>query len=241
MNGLKLSLIVSTLLIFTGCGGGGGDSADGAGSIVIGPLTQIASVADAKTSFQSTSALDSVNSASSQNGGNQKQQRTSAYKTTDTYSCTSGTITIIVDGLNETFIANQCSIDDTYMNGTISTVALSDGSEKNTLTNLTIRYGEISLQTASFVDVEHLDEHWYTIDGTISITSACFTGNYEFETIEKLYETADGSAVISGIFELNGARYTFENPNVTIKVGDEEETIPQSELEQRMSNTTTCI
>ena len=104
--------------------------------------------------------------------------------------------------------------------------------------------GEInnmSVTNMKFVEKETSAESWSTIDGSMSIESKCFTGTYSFQTIEKLIEAKDGTDNLkSGILKLNGATYTFNNPNVTIKIGSKIETILQSELEKRFEIKTVC-
>ena len=127
------------------------------------------------------------------------------------------------------------------MDGTISETELSDGTVNLTMSNLTMKNDGTELKTSSFVIVENESEYWSTMDGDIKVTAKCFSGNYDFKTISKVYDAQDGTDnAESGIFELNGARYTFSNPYVTIKTATEEETILQSELEKRMNNSTTC-
>ncbi len=114
-----------------------------------------------------------------------------------------------------------------------------NGVVKHTLTS-----GEINnLSFSNFVSTskDTVDESWSTIDGTINLESKCTTGTYTFQTIEKLVEAKDANDNLeSGILKLNGATYTFENPQVTITAGTESETILQSELETRMSAHDAC-
>ena len=104
--------------------------------------------------------------------------------------------------------------------------------------------GEInnmSVKNMKFVEKDTSAESWSTMDGSMSIESKCFTGSYTFQTIEKLVDAKDGSDNLkSGILKLNGATYTFNNPDVTIKVGSSTETILQSELEKRFETETVC-
>ncbi len=80
------------------------------------------------------------------------------------------------------------------------------------------------------------------IDGDLNVISQCFTGNFNVKTDEKIYDAQDGSDnAESGILELNGATYTFNNPYVTIKVDNEEKTLLQSDLEKEMnSSSSSC-
>jgi hypothetical protein len=84
-----------------------------------------------------------------------------------------------------------------------------------------------------------LSESWSKIDGELEISSKCLNDSFTFKTTEKLVEAKDKSGNLdSGIIEINGAMFTFENPNVTIKTATEEETILQSELDKEIDNTT---
>jgi len=99
----------------------------------------------------------------------------------------------------------------------------------------------ISVSNMKLVEKDTSSESWTTIDGGMSIESKCFTGKYTFKTVEKLVDATDGSDnVESGILKLNGAIYTFNNPDVTIKVGSSTETILQSELEKRFQTESVC-
>ena len=104
--------------------------------------------------------------------------------------------------------------------------------------------GEInnmSVTNMKSVEKKTSPESWSTIDGSISIESKCFTGAYTFKTIEKLVQAKDGSENLeSGILKLNSATYTFNNPDVTIKIGSSTETILQSDLEKRFEIETVC-
>jgi len=123
---------------------------------------------------------------------------------------------------------------DTESSAPIITISI-DG-----IVNQTTKSGEKNnLTFSNFVlkDKETSDESWSTINGTVAVESKCTTGTYRFETIEKLVDATDGSDNIeSGILKLNGATYTFENPDVIIEAGTEVKTMTQSELAQHMSN-----
>lgn len=107
--------------------------------------------------------------------------------------------------------------------------------------NQTATSGEINNVDIDLVTTlkKTVSESWGTIDGDMAIESKCFTGKYTLETVEKLVEASDGTEnTQSGILKINGATYTFENPHVSIKVGDEETTVLQSELEKELESTT---
>ncbi len=130
-----------------------------------------------------------------------------------------------------------------YMNITMNQ------SKSNDIT--TIKLNGVMNQTSKSNDVSNIgfdnmvlvaketsSESWVTIDGGINLKSKCVTGNYRFTTDEKLVDAQDGSNnTKSGILDINGAKYTFDNPYVTIKTpSGEEDTMLQSELEKKMES-----
>jgi len=229
---LKLSIATSTILIITACGGG-----SGGGEIKTPKLTNITTIEEAKSSFQAISATDSLNGIS-----NEVNQKSSNYNKTNSNNCLNGgTVTIIEEGSTNTIIAKNCTNGNYYINGSLSFTQNSDESEIITMSNLTAKDGKIDFYSSKLTVVENENEHWSTIDGDISVTSKCFSGNYNFETIEKIYDVQDNSDnAESGILKINGVTYTFDNPYVTIKLGDKEETILQSELTKQIENSTSC-
>jgi hypothetical protein len=232
MNRLKLSFIATAMLLVVGCGGGGSSSTS--------EVTKVETLEDAKSSFQALSALDSMDGLSSQVTSN-KLQKTSSSKAQSASCDNGGTVSINVEGSSTSIVANKCAYGNYYMDGTLNMTDLSDGSEKFTMSNMTTKDGKIDMYISQMVFVDNESEHWSTMDGDIKIVSKCFSGTYKFETVEKIYEAQDDTDnVESGVIDLNGARYTFNNPTVTIKVGDKEETILQSDLEKKMNNTLTC-
>ena len=110
--------------------------------------------------------------------------------------------------------------------------------------NQTTSSGEINNMTLdNFLSTSKTSssESWITLDGGISLESKCFTGNFTFETIEKLIDAKDGTENLeSGILKINTATYTFENPEVTIKTGSGETTMLQSELEKELETEIEC-
>ena len=231
MKILKLSLLTSATLLLVNCGGG-----SSSGSTPT--LTKIETVEEAQSNFKALTALGSLNS--DVNEKSSKFSKVLSLKTTSG-NCDSGTISVTETATESTIVASACTVGSIYMDGTISEVELTGGTSKFTMSNLTIKNDGTELKTSSFVIVENESEYWSTIDGDMNIVSKCFSGNYDFKTVSKIYDAQDGSDnAESGILELNGARYTFSNPYVTIKVGSEEETIFQSELEKRMNNSSTC-
>ena len=236
MNTRKLfasALTVSAILLLTACGGSSGVDTPST-------LTKIQTVDEAKTNFQALSSINSIDSAG--NELNSKQSANTNNKTTTNNCNYGGTVSISTEGTTTTIIAKQCKSAYSYsLNGSLSIEEFSDGREIVIMSNLTIKDREIEFYSKKLTFVEHEEQHWSTMNGDMNIISKCFTGNYNFETIEKIYEAQDGSDnAQSGILKLNGATYTFANPYVTIKVGDNEETILQSELEKRMEMGTTC-
>ena len=229
---LTLSIASSTLLLFAACGGG--SSSDGGTA-----ETEVKTIEQAKYSFQALSGTNSFDGFGEALNNN-KAQKITSNKTT-THQCDTGNISITEETSTFNFVANKCQIGTYYLNGSISEVELSDGSQQTTMSNLTMKDGEIEISANQLIFVENSTAYWSTMDGDMNIISKCFSGNYNFETIEKIYDAQDGSEnAESGILKLNGVTYTFSNPYVTIKTATEEKTILQSELEKRMSNTTTC-
>jgi hypothetical protein len=131
-----------------------------------------------------------------------------------------------------------------YMNITMSQ-SMSSDEVLTTVLNGVINQTDTNngLNNVSFNDMRITEkntytEAWSTIDGLISLESKCVTGSYQFKTIEKLVDTRDGTYnTQSGILDINGATYTFENPYVTIKTVTEEKTILQSELMEDAEST----
>ncbi|HHD81983.1 MAG TPA: hypothetical protein ENK94_02200 [Campylobacterales bacterium] len=126
-------------------------------------------------------------------------------------------------------VVEEASIYSMTMNGVINQTTTAGEINNMTITDFKIKGKDTS------------DESWTTIDGKMAFETKCITGTYTFETVEKLVDAKDGSDNLeSGILKLNGATYTFENPNVTIEAGSESETILQSELEKRMESADSC-
>jgi len=117
-----------------------------------------------------------------------------------------------------------------FMNGQINQKSSAGEINNIKMSNMTIAEKEVS------------SDSWSTINGGLDIVSKCFSGKYNFKTIEKLVDAQDGTDNIeSGILELNDATYTFENPYVTIKAINEEKTMLQSKFEKEIENSaSTC-
>jgi len=230
---LTLSVVCSTLLLLTACGGGSSSDKE------TPTPTKITTVSQAKSSFKALSATNSFDSFKNALNSNNKQKVT--LNKTTTQACDSGSLSVTEEGTTFNFVANQCRVNNYYVNGSINAVQLSNGSMKLSMNNLTMKDGEIEISANQLIFVENSTAYWSTIDGDIKIVSKCFSGSFNLTTLEKIYDAQDGSDnAESGILKMNGVTYTFNNPYVTIKTATEEETILQSELEKRMSNTTTC-
>lgn len=230
MNIIKLSLLTSATLLIVNCGGSSSDSSTPA-------LTKIETVEEAKSNFKALSALGELSNINTESS---KSEKSFSFKTTSG-KCDSGTVSITETETEFRITANSCSIGSVYIDGSISEVELTGGTVKFSMSNLSMKNNGTELKTSSFVIIENEREYWSTIDGDMSVVSKCFSGNYDFKTISKIYDAQDGSDnAESGTLELNGVRYTFSNPYVTIKTATEEETILQSELEKRMNTSSTC-
>jgi len=121
------------------------------------------------------------------------------------------------------------NIEKTEINGIIKQTSKEDG------------INNISFKNMIITEKDTYNESWININGGIGLESKCTTGNYQFKTIEKLVEAKDGTEnTESGILNINGATYTFNNPYVTIKTSTEEKTLLQSELEKEMESSNSC-
>jgi hypothetical protein len=236
MKYLTLSL-VGFIFLINGCGSSSSTPISNSEE-----TPKITTVEEAKSNFKALSGLKTLGSIGNKLSTN-TQQKGSLQKS-GTQNCDSGTMTYSIseDEKNINFSSNQCRLDDTTINGSMKMVTLSDGSERVEFQNLSISSPKESFSSKSLLFVSNETAKWSSIDGDLKITTKCFSGNYDFKTIEKLYEAQDNSDNVErGILEMNGARYTFENPNVTIQAGSESRTILQSTLEKEMnSQATTC-
>jgi len=228
-------LIGSTLLIFTACGGGNSSKEDK-------PKVETAkNVTEAKENYKALGAFSSVsssiNSVSSTNSIKLQKVQSN--------NCTNGgsaTFNYAESSNSITFTFSSCKDENTLIDGTmIMTQSYDETNTKIQFKNLTMDDGKTKITSNNLIFEDNSNEHWSTIDGDLGILSKCFTGNFEFKTIEKLYDAQDGSDnTESGTLKMNGATYTFANPYVTIKAGSEERTILQSELEKEMNNSNSC-
>jgi len=225
---LKFSLIAIVTLILVGCGGGSDSPV-----VPSATLTKIETINQAKNSFQALGALNSLNQT---NTSNTKSSKIFSLKTTST-QCDSGTVSLTETATTSVIVANNCTRGTVFMNGTFSESTLEDGSSKTEMSNLTVRTGTVELKTNKFVIVEKESEFWFTVDGDMKVVAKCFSGQYNFETREKIYDAQDGSDNVErGVLKLNGVMYTFDNPYVTIKIGNTERKILQSELETELTS-----
>jgi len=233
MKYFKLSLVTLAILI-SGCGG---DSTNNTPSSA--NEHEAKTVAEAEKNLNVYSNMEGI-SPNSLMYDNSKVFNKVTNQKTNTMNCSGGgTITINFSEDMKTFnyTFNNCKNDSTLMDGKMSVTNLSNNTEKLIFENLTVNdVGIKEHLNLTMTNKETIGESWTILDGTVTVESKCVTGTYTFETIEKLVDATDGSDYTqSGVFKLNGATYTFENPYVTIKAGSQEETIKQSELEKRMS------
>ena len=133
----------------------------------------------------------------------------------------------------------QCKVNETYIDGTIVFKSDNDTYTKTMkLLGFNFKNEAMDFYTNSFVAEENPVEFWAKKDGEITVNTKCFTEQFKIKTLEKMYETHDSTTNIAkGKMELNGAIYTYANPDVTIEVGDTVETMLQSELN---TETETC-
>jgi hypothetical protein len=236
MKYFKLSLVAVSFLMI-GCGGGDSTITNNDPT----PQVQEAkTLAEAQNNYKAMGAISKVDALTSSNSSLNKIQKSQSA------SCNKGgnLVTNISDdetAINMTF--DKCQEDDTYLNGTMSILSSNDGQHsKLEFTNLTVKDSEMTMTSTHFVTEYDDIEYWTTLDGDLNVISQCFTGNFNVKTDEKIYDAQDGSDnAESGILELNGATYTFNNPYVTIKVGNEEKTLLQSDLEKEMnSSSSSC-
>lgn len=232
---LALCFTSSAILILSACGGS-------SSATTTSTLTKITTIDEAKTSYQAISATSFSVSFGTYSGVSLEKSSTvkNTFNKTETYSCDTGSITIDIsnDKTTHSILAEKCNItsENRYMNGNM-TIENFSNENKVTFTNLELKSSDSNVTITKMVLVNHKIEKWTTIDGDITIVSPCFSGTYNYETIEKIYDTQDDSNNSeSGILKMNDVTYTFNNPYVTIKIGDTEETILQSELEKRMDS-----
>jgi hypothetical protein len=230
MKYFKLSLVAVSFLMI-GCGGG--DS-------TIPKVQEAKTLAEAQDNYKAMGAIYRVDDLTNSNSSLNKIQKSQSA------SCNKGgklVTNISDDETTITMIFDKCQEDDTYLNGTVSLLSSNDGQHsKVEFTNLTMKDSEMTMTSTHFVTEYDDIEYWTTLDGDLNVISRCFTGNFNVKTNQKIYDAQDGSDnAESGILELNGATYTFNNPYVTIKVGNEEKTLLQSDLEKEMnSSSSSC-
>lgn len=232
---LLTSLFIgSTLLLFTACGGGSSSGKDK-------PKVETAkNVTEAKKNFKALGALSSMDN-SLNNIESTKLQKTS--QKTQSHSCSNGgSASYTQTGSSISYTFSSCKEGSTFADGTM-TMTQSDNEiyTKIKFKNLTIDDGQTKITSTNFIAEDNSQEHWSTLNGDLGVVSKCFTGNFDFETVAKLYDAQDGTDNLeSGVLKLNGATYTFANPYVTIKAGSQERTLLQSELEKEMNNSNSC-
>jgi hypothetical protein len=233
MNFFKLSLVTVSLLL-VGCGSDS-KSDDNSG-------TKVTTIEEAETNMKSMGAVGNVGGAIGKiKSNNSKMQKLSK---SENHPCAkSGNMSwdFSEDGTTTKITMNKCTENDFYMDGSMSINEQDSGYFKMEMNNLTIKSNGEDISSKHFIMEGNDNEYWSKIDGDMSLVSKCFSGTFDFKTLEKMYETQDGSdAVEKGKIELNGATYDFNYPNVTIKAGSESKTMLQSELDKEMESATTC-
>jgi hypothetical protein len=227
----QLTLVVASLFLI-GCG-----SSDNKGSN--SDVKEAKTVTEAENNFKSFGALSNLDRGTSSFNKNSKMQKISKNES----PCSNGgTLSISSDNTILTMVFNKCKEDSVYINGEmVITENESNYNSKIVVKDLTLKEEEINFYSKKFVIEENEVEYWSTIDGDVKIDSKCFSGNFYFKTIEKMYEIQDNTdSIEKGKIVLNGATYTFNNPNVTITVGSETKTITQVELEKEFESSTSC-
>ena len=234
INLLAPLFIGSTLLIFTACGGNSSKEDKP-------KVERVKNISEAKENYKALGAFSSLNSSinSISTTSSTKLQKTQSN------NCTNGgsaTFNYVESSNSVTLTFSSCIEENTLIDGTMIMIQSDDEIHtKIQFKNLTMDDGKTKITSNSLIFEDDSNEHWSTMDGDLGVVSKCFSGNFDFETVAKLYEAQDGSDNLeSGILKLNGATYTFANPYVTIKAGSEERTILQSELEKEMNDSNGC-
>jgi hypothetical protein len=263
MKNLKFSLIASVFLL-VGCGGGGGSSAPALTNVKT--VEDAKTSYKAISSFESidiskvnsgysklSQKIQKSGSAACTDGGTVSYDESSTKITISYSQCRVGSKyyngdVIMTNSDNKNFsiaISDYTYRDiggEEYINITMVQ------SKSNDIT--TIKFDGVINETAKNKEVSNMSfdnmvitnkdtysESWSTIDGGINLKSKCVTGNYQFTTKEKLVDAKDRTDNLeSGILDINGATYTFENPYVTVKTATEEKTMLQSKLTEEMES-----
>jgi len=230
----KLTLVVVALFL-VGCG-----SDDDKKST--SDENEAKSVSEAKNNFKSLSALSNMNKGLSSLSQNAKMQKSSK---SQTYPCSNGgtlSSSLSADETVINMVFNKCKHGNSYIDGEmVITENETTYTSKIVMNNLTVNDAGTDFFSKKFVVEDNSAEYWSTIDGDLKIGSKCFTGKFDFKTLEKMYDAQDNSDNIEkGKMVLNGATYTFNNPNVTIEAGSETKTISQAELEKEFESSTSC-
>jgi hypothetical protein len=229
MNFFKLSLITASLLLI-GCGS---DSKND-------NTPQATNISDATNNMKALSAIGNL-SEINLNTSTSKMQKLSKNQT---FSCSKGgslSMDNSEDGTATIMVMDKCTEVDSYMDGNLKIIEQDNGYYKMEMSNVTIKNNGETTSAKKLIIEGNDNEYWSKIDGDMSFVSQCFTGEFNIKTLEKIYEMQDGSdGVEKGKIELNGATYTFNYPNVTIKAGSENKTMLQSELDKEMESSTRC-
>jgi len=228
MNFFKVTLFTASLLLI-GCGSDSkSDDTPKATTI--------------KEATNNTKILATIGKLSKMNTTNSRMQKLSNNQTFPCDTSGSKSIETSEDATETTLIMNKCQESDEYIDGSLSVITKDNGYFKATMKNLTVKENNGDTTSAKQLVIEGNDnEYWSKMDGDISFNSQCFNAKLNIKTLEKMYDMQDGSdGVEKGKIELNGASYTFNYPNVTIKAGNETKTMLQSELDKEMESATTC-
>jgi hypothetical protein len=230
MNFFKLSLITASLLLI-GCGSNSKSD----------DTPKVTTIADATSNINALNAIGNLTKVNN-NFTTTKMQKVSKNQT---FSCSKGgriSMDVSEDTHTITMVMDKCTEVDSYMDGNLKIIEQDNGYYKMEMSNITIKDNKGETTSAKQLIIEANDnEYWSKMDGDISFISQCFKGSFNIKTLEKMYEMQDGSdGVEKGKIELNGASYSFNYPNVTIKAGSETRTMLQSELDKEMQASTTC-
>jgi len=229
MNIFKLTLISIPLLLI-GCGSDSKNDKD---------TKKSTSIKEAKNNIKSLTLLSGItsNSESSKTNNNNLQKSSNSELCSD-----GGSLSLTFFKETTTMVFKACKNEGTYTNGTIMITENQENyNEKVEMKNLTMRDDELDFYTTNFISVDNEVEGWHTMNGDLKLTSQCFTGNFDFKTLEKMYDLkTDDNYIKKGKLELNGATYNFNYPNVTITTKKEKETLSQDELNEKMESVENC-
>ena len=233
MKFFTLSIALASLLL-VGCGGSDSKKSNTEDE------PQVTTLEDSQKDIKSLTALSNIKKAFSALSSNPSSKSAKV----ETLNCsTSGTISFNSSEGSDTnkIMMNKCQNKDLYMDGELSITQYNEYHAKIEMKNFTIKDKEMTVIAKSFITEDNSLDHWYTLDGDMSIASKCFTGNFNMNTLERLVDAQDNTENIeSGKIELNKVTYSFENPYVTLTAGSESKTMLQSELDKELTTETAC-